>query len=80
MSTTLQSKTLLVILQYDFKVMHRGNSPNGVQKWYLRGTNFFEVQTVQKGYCTPKWGTVGNPGRQSDPITGLTVRHTFLFY
>jgi len=44
--------------------MQRGNSPNGVQKLYPRGTNFFEVQTVQMGYCTPKWGTDGNPGIQ----------------
>ena len=41
--------------------MQRENSPNEVQKWYPRGTNFFGVQTVQMGYCTPKWDTVGNP-------------------
>ena len=29
---------------------------------YPRGANFFEVQTPQRGYCTLKWGTVGNPG------------------
>ena len=61
MSTTLQSKILLVILKQGFKVMQRQNSPNGVQKWYPRGTNIFEVQTVQMGYYTQKWGTVGNP-------------------
>ena len=42
--------------------MQKENSPNEVQKWYPRGTNFFGVQTVQMRYCTPKWGTVGNSG------------------
>jgi hypothetical protein len=41
--------------------MQKGNSPNGVQFLYLRGTNFFEVQNGEMGYCTPKWGTDGNP-------------------
>ena len=61
MPTTLQPKILLVTLKYDFKVIQRENSPNEVQKWYPRGTNSFWVQTIQMGYCTPKWGTVGNP-------------------
>ena len=61
MPTTLWPEILLATLKYDFKVMQRENSPNEVQKWYPRGTNFFGVQTVQMGYCTPKWGTVGNP-------------------
>jgi hypothetical protein len=26
------------------------------------GTKFSEVQNSEMGYCTPKWGTVGNPG------------------
>ena len=26
-----------------------------------QGYKFFWVQTVEMGYCTPKWGTVGNP-------------------
>jgi hypothetical protein len=26
-----------------------------------RGTDFCGVQKVEMGYCTPKWGTVGNP-------------------
>ena len=50
MRTTLQPKILLVTLKYDFKAMQRENSPNEVQKWYPRGTNFFRVQTVQMGY------------------------------
>ena len=50
MATTLQPKILLNTLKYDFKFMQRENSPNEVQKWYLRGTNFFGVQTVQMGY------------------------------
>ena len=41
--------------------MQRENSPNEVEKWYPRGTILFGVQTVQMRYCTPKWGTVGNP-------------------
>ena len=61
MPTTLQPKILMVTLKYDFKVIQRENSPNEVQKWYSRDTNFFRVQTVQMGYCTSKWGTVGNP-------------------
>ena len=51
MPTTLQPTILLVTLEYDFKVMQRENSSNEVQKWYPRGTNFFEIQTVhQMGY------------------------------
>ena len=46
--------------------MQRENSPNEVQKRYPRGTNFFGVQAVQMGYCTPKWGTVGNPAENVD--------------
>ena len=56
MPTTLQPKILLVTLKYDFKVTQRENSPNEVQKWYLRGTIFFGVQTVQMRYCTPTVG------------------------
>jgi hypothetical protein len=32
---------------------------------YPRGTKFFEVQNSEMGYCTPKWGTVGNPAAES---------------
>ena len=38
---------------------------DGVQNTYLRGTIFFWVQKAQMGYCTPKWGTAGNPVRTS---------------
>ena len=44
MPTTLQPEILLATLKYDFKVMQRENSPNEVQKWYPRGTNFFGVR------------------------------------
>ena len=37
---------------------------DGVQNAYLRGTIIFEVQNAQMGYCTPKWGTAGNPGHR----------------
>jgi len=53
---------LLILLKYCFNLMERENSLNGVQKLYIRGTIYFEVQTAQMRYCTPKWGTGGNPG------------------
>jgi hypothetical protein len=34
----------------------------GYKNAYPRGTNFCEVQKVEMGYCTSKWGTDGNPG------------------
>ena len=74
MPTTLQPKILLVTLKYDFKVMQRENSPNEVQKWYSRGTNFFGVQTVQMRYCTPKSGTVGSP-----VINAQSLHHVVFF-
>ena len=76
MPTTLQAKILLLTLKYDFKVMQRENSPNEVQKRYPRGRNFFGIQTVQMGYCTPKWATVGNPvNRSMDSIYPNRVTH-----
>ena len=78
MPTTLQPKILLVTLKYDFKVMQRENSPNEVQKGYLRGTNFFGIQTVQMGYCPPKWGTVGNPAVAS--ISNLSKLCSFVVF
>jgi hypothetical protein len=33
----------------------------GYKNAYPRGTNFCEVQKVEMGYCTSKWGTDGNP-------------------
>ena len=69
MPTTLQPKILLITLKYDFKAMQRENSPNEVQKWYPRGTIFSGVQTVQMGYSTPKWGTVGKPVRNSNLVS-----------
>ena len=53
--TTLQPKILLVTLKYDFKDMQRENSPNEVQKWYPRSTNFFRVQTSNE-VLYPKMG------------------------
>ena len=35
--------------------MPKENSPNEVQKWYPRGTDFFGVQTVQMGYGWQPW-------------------------
>ena len=77
MPATLQPEILLATLKYDFKVMQRENSPNEVQKWYPRGTNFFGVQTVRMGYCTPKWGTVGNP--VSHPCYSRKERKSLIF-
>ena len=76
MPTTLQPENLLATLKYDFKVMQRENSPNEVQKWYPTDTNFIGVQTVQMGYCTPKWGTVGNPGGVDSKDTFLVITRT----
>jgi hypothetical protein len=45
-------------------IIKRIKSSNGVQILYPWGTTFFEVQTAQMGYCTPKWGTVGSPGEK----------------
>ena len=58
MPITLQPKILLVTLKYDFKVMQRET----VQMRYKNGIP--GVQTVQMGYCPPKWGTVGNPDQK----------------
>ena len=55
MPTTLQPKILLATFKYDFKVVQRENSPNEVQKWYPRGTNFL-------GYKLFKWGAVPQNG------------------
>jgi len=57
--------TVLKSLTYFIKKsIHRrihSKTWNGVQKMYPGGTKFFEVQNSEMGYCTPKWGTVGNP-------------------
>ena len=54
-------------------IIYIGNSPNEVQNLYPRGTNFFEVQTVKMGYCTPKWGTVGSPERERERAYCVTT-------
>ena len=55
MLTTLQPKILLVTLKYDFKVTQRENSPNEVQKWYPRGTNFCGVLYLKMGCSWQPW-------------------------
>jgi hypothetical protein len=51
---------------------------DGVQNVYPRGTIFFEVQKAQMGYCTPKWGTAGNPGVGVACVSVLLHRHPTL--
>ena len=78
-----QSMISKIQLKHCLNLMQEKNSLNGVQKLYPRGTILFGVQIPQMGYCTLRWGTVGNPVGYSqgtiywfDPISFTLLRNT----
>ena len=45
-----------------------------------QGYKFFGVQTVQMGYCTPKWGTVGNPASDRPSTLSFSLSISFFTF